>query len=373
MRAGRRRAALCVGLLGGGAFLLAGCGAVPGSLPGSAPEGWRLTASFDDAVNLPQGAAVKVGGLEVGKVTDIAVEDYTAQVTMRVEEGTRLRRGSDFRLRYTTALGEVYVEVTPAESGDPLEDGEVLPAEETTTAPSVEDTLASASLLINGGSLDQVQTIASELNTALDGRVGATRGMLREIDRFLGQTVQSTRQIDRILRALNRSSRILDRREDTINRALRELRPAARTLEENTDDLARMLRATEEMARSTDDLVVRTRDDLTQVVEQLGPVLEQVLGIEEELVTGLGTVGQLAGNLQRAVPNEYLNLYFVLNPVTLLEGDSGTPANPGTGDPGSPGQGVLPGVPGLEPPELPPLVPELDLGGLLGPDRAGER
>lgn len=346
-------------------FLIGGCG----TLPGTSPEGWTLTASFDDAVNLPEGAAVKAGGLEVGEVTDITVEDYTAKVTMVVDEGTTLRRGSDFRLRYTTALGEVYVDVTSAESGERLADGDVLTVEETATAPSVEDTLASASLLINGGSLGQVQTIASELNNALDGRVGATRGMLREIDRFLGQTVRSTRQIDRILRALNRSSRVLDRREDTLNRALRELRPAARTLAENTDDLARLLRATERMARTTDDLVVRTREDLELIVDELGPVLDSVLGIEQELVAGLGTVNQLAGNLDRAVPNDYLNLYFVLHATSVLSGDAGTPANPGTGDPGSPGQGPVPGAPGVELPGLPPVLPEPDLGPVLGGGR----
>ncbi|WP_447644086.1 MlaD family protein [Nocardioides zeae] len=76
-----------------------------------------VTASFDDALNLPAGAAVKLDGVRVGKVVGIDAVDYRAQVVMAIDEDAGVPVGSAYRLRSTTALGEVYVEVTPAPAG----------------------------------------------------------------------------------------------------------------------------------------------------------------------------------------------------------------------------------------------------------------
>ena len=348
-----------------GASVLAGCssgGAVESLRPASVGDDqWRLDALFGDALNLPEGAPVKLGGVVVGKVVDIAPEDYRARVQMALDDGVRVPADSRFRLRYTTALGEVYVDVTPGR-GEPLTDGDTVDTTRTATAPTVEDSLASASLLVNGGSLDQVQTIVHELNDALSGRVGATKGMLDETDRFLAEVLASTDQIDRVLVALRNASVTLNRREETIDKALREIGPAAQSLDRSTEDLARLLRRTDSMAVTADRLVHRTRDDLTLVVTELGPVLEELLGIEDRLVPSLDMLVEHAELLDAASPTDYLNLKF------LLHVD-----NPSASD--GPGGGLVPGgepdgpsldlpLPGL--PDLPLLELPADLPGGAG-------
>lgn len=322
------------------ALVLGGCGYVDQLRPTAvAADRWRLAAVVDDALNLPVGAPVKAGGVVVGKVVAVEPEDYRARVEMAIDDDVRWGERSRFRLRYTTALGEMYVDVEPATGGRALADGDVVRGPAVTTSATVEDTLASASLLVNGGSLGQVQTIVSELNTALDGRVGATRGLLSETDAFLAEALRSTRQIDRVLRALSRASQTLDQRQATIDAALRDLRPAARTMTRNTDDLARLLRRTDRLAVVSDRLVTRTRDDLTTVVDELGPVLEELLGIREQLVPGLDLLSDFAAKADDRAPTDYLNLKVRLHPPagTAPDGDDG-------GDGGLPG---LPGLPGL--------------------------
>lgn len=337
--------------------VLAGCSLTEPLRPAAAGDDqWQLSAVFEDALNLPQGAPVKVGGVPVGKVVDIAPDDYRAKVTMAIDDDTTLRDGTRFRLRYTTALGELYVEVTPAEDGAALADGDVVEGRDVFTAPTVEDTLASASLLVNGGSLGQVQTIVTELNNALDGRVDSARGLLTETDRFLVEALDSTREIDRVLRSLSDASRLLDRRERTVNRALSDLRPAAKVLTDNTDDLARLLRASDRMAVVTDRLVRRTRDDLTTIVRELGPVLDELLAVEEQVIAGLDATNEFAVDVDRDAPTDYLNLYFLLH---LDEALATIPDPPGPGEPPD-----VPGPPDLPLPELPePGFPEPPDGG----------
>lgn len=338
------------------------CSAAEPLRPGTPRSGDTVfSVVFDNALNLPQGAPVKADGLTVGNVTGIHAEDYRARVDIALREGRELPVGTRFRLRYTTALGELYVEATPEGEASPIAAGDVVDGRQVPVAPTVEDTLASASLLVNGGGLGQLQTIVSELNTALDGRTGETRGLLSETDRFLVEALRSTREIDRVLRALSGASRTLRRRERTVNRALTDLRPAARVLTENTDDLVRLLDSTDRLAVTADGLVRRTRRDLRTVVVELGPVLEAVLSRKEALVAGLHDVNRLGRTIDAAVPTDYLNLYFRLHLDDLLT----EPVPPGEDDPGGPEVPDLP-VPDLPDPGLPgtPVLPGLGLPGV---------
>lgn len=287
-----------------------------------------VTASFDDALNLPAGAAVKLDGVRVGKVVGIDAVDYRAQVVMAIDEDAGVPVGSAYRLRSTTALGEVYVEVTPAPAGGaPLAGGAVVPADATSVAATVEDALASASLLVNGGNLGQIQTIVSELGTALDGRTGAARQVLAQTDAFLAEILASTREIDRTLTALAGASATLDAREETIDAALAELRPAAATLTDSTDDLAALLDSADALALTADDLVRSSRDDLELIVDEVGPVLDTLLAAEDELLPALSDLTTFGATIDDRVAGDYLGGYLRLGVTDALRSPLPTPTD----------------------------------------------
>ncbi|CAB4725174.1 MAG: hypothetical protein F2667_11800 [Actinobacteria bacterium] len=161
-----------------------------------------------------------------------------------------------------------------------------------------------------------------------------------QTDRFLAAALRSTREIDRSLDALAGASRVLNEREATINAALRDLRPAAKTLTDNTDGLVRLLRTTDGLAVTADALVRRTREDFTTIVVELGPVLDKVLSIKDQLVPGLDAISDFALKADTASPTYYLNLMTKLNAATALEGPPGPqlPDVPG-GEDGKGGRG----------------------------------
>jgi phospholipid/cholesterol/gamma-HCH transport system substrate-binding protein len=156
-------------------------------LPGSDVGGdtYEVTAVFDQALNLAQGAQVKVNGVSVGRVQTVTAKDFQAYVSMDIKQSVEIPEDSTVRLRYDTPLGELIVQVTPGRSAHRLGDGDSFTRRLTTTAPSVEDALASASMLINGGRLGELQTIAEELNTTINGRESEIRASLRRVTSFL--------------------------------------------------------------------------------------------------------------------------------------------------------------------------------------------
>ena len=51
-------------------------------------DAYTVTVFFPDALNLANGAAVKIDGATVGRVQEISTEDFKAKVTLAVEGST---------------------------------------------------------------------------------------------------------------------------------------------------------------------------------------------------------------------------------------------------------------------------------------------
>jgi phospholipid/cholesterol/gamma-HCH transport system substrate-binding protein len=291
--------------------LACGCSAtlddVP--LPGTGVEGETVTieADFDEALNLATGATVKVNGVDSGRVEKVEARDFQARATMVVQTSAQLREGATARLRYTTPLGELFVDITNPPTGTVLASGAVLTTKDTTTAPTVEDALSQASLLVNGGGLGQLQTVTKELNAALGGREDTFRDLLEQTRLFLTQANGTTADVDRALRGLADVSAELQRRQDVIDAALRDLRPAAKVLREETPDLTALLQEVEKFARSADHLVGRTRNQLLATIREVEPVLAEIASNKAAYAESLDALVRLSNSLDSVVPGDYLS------------------------------------------------------------------
>jgi phospholipid/cholesterol/gamma-HCH transport system substrate-binding protein len=306
-----RPARLVVPLLGL-VLLATGCG--PGlkdvPLPGTGVSGETITvrADFAEALNLAEGATVKVNGVDSGKVQKVDVEDFHAEAEMLVRTDAELREGATARLRYTTPLGELFVDITNPPEGPALDDGDVLALADTSTAPTVEDALAQASLLVNGGGLEQLQTVTDELNTAIGGREDTVRALLDEAETFLTQANATTADIDRALRSLSSVAQTLRAREEIINRAVREIRPAAEVLRRNTPGLTRLLAEIEDFSGAANDTVRATRDQLLTMIRQAEPVLAEFVRNQGRYAQSLEGLVKAGDVVDEIVPGDYVSL-----------------------------------------------------------------
>lgn len=296
---------------------LAGCSTTMRDLPipgtGVAGDTVEVRAQFAEALNLAQGAPVKVNGVDMGQVESIAPNDFTAEVTMTLKDEAQLRDGARARLRYNTPLGELFVDVTNPATGPLLGEDAELGLADTETAPTVEDALAQASLLVNGGGLEQLQTVSRELNTALNGKEGDVRTLLDRARVFLVEANATTGSIDQVLASLDSLSRTLSSRERTINRAVREIRPAARVLRERTPDFTRLLAEVERFTGAANDTVQATRAQLLRMLTQLEPVLAELAANQGRFESMLRGIVDAAVAADEVVATDYLNISLQLH------------------------------------------------------------
>ncbi|WP_183408086.1 MCE family protein [Nocardioides pocheonensis] len=334
-----------------GSVVLSGCGPTMSDLPlpGSGVHGdtIEVKVQFDEALNLARGAQVRINGVSSGKVRSVSAKDFKAIAVLDVRRSAQMRATASARLRYTTPLGELFVDVTNPDQGPLLHDGATLAVDRSSTAPTVEDALASASLLVNGGGLNQLQTVTEELNTAFGGREDTVRQLMQRADTFLGEANATTADVDRALTALATVSQVLRANRATIDAAMTDIRPAARVLRRNTPGLTRLLAKLDEFSSTANGVVGATRAQILQMLQQVSPVLDEFLANRDTLRPSLDALVSLSDNLNAAIPGDYANmkLEMQLDKVTLptLLGAPGSVADPGTGTTGG-GSGGLGGL-----------------------------
>jgi phospholipid/cholesterol/gamma-HCH transport system substrate-binding protein len=96
------------------------------------PKRIAIEVENAQAVQPGQGQTVRVAGVEVGRISDVELEDGVAVVEMEIERRYEdlIRDDATAVLRPKTALKDMFVEVSPG-TGRPLDEGERIPVENT--------------------------------------------------------------------------------------------------------------------------------------------------------------------------------------------------------------------------------------------------
>jgi phospholipid/cholesterol/gamma-HCH transport system substrate-binding protein len=312
-----------------------GCGVLSNGLrgvdlPGGADLGdapYRLTVEFTDVVDLVPQSLVKVADVPVGTVTDIAVgPDWTAQVTVFVNGGVALPPNAQARVRTTSLLGEKFVELLvpkdPAEGR--IADGATIPLLRTSRAAEVEEVLGALSMLLNGGGVAQIRTIAIELNRALTGNEPEIRALLDDLDTLVGALDDHKSEITRALDEINRLSITLRDRRGQITTALEDLSPGLRELENQRGKLVDMLQALDRLSGVATHVINRSRDDAIADLELLRPILGKLVESGPDLVNSLELLPSFPfpdAAIDAIGGSDYTNLHITadLDLTTVLE------------------------------------------------------
>lgn len=192
------------------AGLTAGCGVTVENLPlprpGIGSDGYTVHAVFDNALNLPASAHVKVGGADVGEVSAISTRDFLADVEMSIRGDVRLPANVTAELRQATPLGDVYVAITlPPRAADQqqLLDGGTIAQQNTSAGASVEDLLLSVATLVNGGALNRIANITTELDSMVAGRGPVLSHLITEMTDVTAGLNQRSGELDVLLGQMN--------------------------------------------------------------------------------------------------------------------------------------------------------------------------
>jgi phospholipid/cholesterol/gamma-HCH transport system substrate-binding protein len=336
--------------LGVAALLVAGVGCRPslGMLPDGQPgngPGYRVTAVFADALNLTIGAEVRRNGVLVGRVESLTTRDYHADAVLRLAAGTVLPGGTNAQIRFTTPLGEDYVDLRGGVPGrPPVAPGATIGPADTSTAPTIEDTFAALSLVLNGGGIDQLHTIVTAIGTALSGREAQARDLLPRLDQLATTLAASRGDIDRLITGLGTlAGRFAG--GDVVSRALTELPAALQVVTAQTQALTDLLGKVDALGRTTADVLGRSTDNLVADINGAQPILAALSGVQQRFAEVLADVQAFGTAFEAASKGQYLG---AAETATLQLVQGGGAATSSSAQPGT-GLGAITGLLGLPP------------------------
>jgi phospholipid/cholesterol/gamma-HCH transport system substrate-binding protein len=77
---------------------------------------YPVLVEFPSVGGLKAGSSVEIAGVEIGRVDSIALADYQARVTLRVNNGVKLQEDAIASIKTKGLIGEKYVRISPGGS-----------------------------------------------------------------------------------------------------------------------------------------------------------------------------------------------------------------------------------------------------------------
>lgn len=356
-------------------------------LPGAVASGSGNIVYHVQIMNvgtLEPNSPVMIDDVVVGSVGALGVDDWHAEVEVRVKPDVVVPVNAVARIGQTSLLGSMHLALDPPVGEAPegrLAPGSVIGLNRSSTYPSTEQTLSSLSVVVNAGGLGQVGDFIHSAATALSGREPEIRQLISRLDTFVGTVDAQRDRFVAAIHALNRLAATFVSQKADITAALRTIPPALDVL---LHERKQLVTAFEELGRFSDttaELVDTTQDDLVRNLTNLDPTLKALADIGPQLDTILAFLPTfpLPQNLiDRGLRGDYMNIFAAVDlTIPRLKrslfagtrwGDPNATLVPAPGDPihvnytyDPLSVGVTPpppqGAPGAPAPEGPPLLP----------------
>ena len=278
-------------------------------LPGGTDLGERpypVTIEFADALDLVPHSLCRLNDVPVGMVTSIVLAvPWHAEVVCMIRRDAALPALTSAAISQTSLLGEKYVRLEPHGTG--ALPGRI-PLNRTTQTAEVEQVLAAASLLLNGGGLEQIATITTELNAVLNGRTSRTRHLLHTLTRLTTHLDTEKSSIVHLIDNLDRLATRLAAGRSTITAIATEITPAVTQLADQRKGLTTLLYGLRHLGRTATRVITRSSAD--------------TLADLRHLRTLLANLDKARRSLAGALPTA-LTFPFPASATDLLRGDYG--------------------------------------------------
>lgn len=261
-------------------LLLVGVGL---TVAGLRPHERTVTVMFSRTTSLYQGAAVKVLGVKVGKVTSIKVQGTQVAVTMAYDPKVRLPRDVHAMVVPPSLVGDRFVQLTPAYvSGPTLPDAARLGVERSGVPLELDDTQAGLDKLAVGlgpkgankdGALSQLLDSSA---TALDGNGRLYRQTVTELAGALDTLTASSDDVSTTVTNLDRTTRTLAGNDQEVRAVVTALASIGVELNGQRGDIASAVEQLRQALRQLAEFVHGNRGNLDRTIADLTAVTEQI-------------------------------------------------------------------------------------------------
>lgn len=285
------------------------------------------TAEFINGSGLESGNFVRIAGVEVGKVTNIAVkDDATVEVKFTADNSVVLTEGTRAIIRYENLVGDRYLALDEGPgSVKRLDRGQAIPTARTQPALDVDAVVGGLRPLFRALDPKQVNALTGQLIQVLQGQ-----GEL--IGSFLSQTAAATsaladrdRLIGEVITNLNTVLGSLGAQSHQLDKAVGSLSELTKGLAERRTQIAHGVAYLDSAAASITDLLRQARGPLQNTVHQIDRTAGIVVGDHDYMDNLLKTLPEKYQLLQREGLHGDFFSFYLCDLLLKLNGKGGQP------------------------------------------------
>ncbi|RAV05983.1 mammalian cell entry protein [Mycolicibacterium sp. GF69] len=238
------------------------------------------TAVFADVSSLKRGDSVRVSGIRVGTVNDVALQpDNTVVVEFDASPDVVLTTGSKAAVRYLNLVGDRYLELLDGPGSTKIQPpGTQIPRERTEPALDLDLLLGGLKPVIRGLNPRDVNALTNSLIQILQGESGNVESLFAKTSSFTNAIADNGQTVRQLIDNLNAVMATIAKDGDKFSGAVDRLEQLISGLATDRDPIGEAITSLDSGTASLADLLSQARPPLAGGVDQLNrvaPLLEK--------------------------------------------------------------------------------------------------
>jgi len=301
---------------------------------------YKLEAVFSDASGVFKGDAVKLAGVDVGRVTGAEIKGGRAVVSFTVNNSVKLPRDSIVAMRWRNVLGQRFLYLYPgAERGRYFRDGDRVPLSNTENAGDLGEFLNRLGPILRAIDPEKANAFLDAMNTALVGNEAAVRQLLDNGGTLAGRLGEMEDEIRTLVSSSDTVMSTYAKQNEDIELIIDDLNVLGGRLENMTGDINSFIVNFAQVQTQLDKLLRENRGHIDGSIANLEAVATLLARHKGGLAQTLCTLpAGVSGYWQTTSWGEWFNVRIVKVVLKDQEGNvvGGAEEDPGNREPAEP-------------------------------------
>ena len=229
------------------------------------------SAVFADASSLKAGDSVRVAGIRVGTVKDVALQpDNTVTVSFDADRDVALTAATKVAVRYLDLVGNRYLDLLDSPGSTRIAPpGSQIPLQRTEPALDLDLLLGGLKPVIQGLNSQNVNALTNSLIQILQGQGGTVESLLSQTSAFTTALADNGQTVQQLIDNLKDVVATVARDGDQFSGAVERLQQLITGLAKDRDPIGEAITALDNGTASIADLLTKARPPLSGTVDQL--------------------------------------------------------------------------------------------------------
>jgi phospholipid/cholesterol/gamma-HCH transport system substrate-binding protein len=282
---------------------------------------YDMRAEFEDATGVMKGDAVKIAGVDVGRVTGTEIQDGKAVLSFNVDKGIQLPTDSEVAIRWRNVLGQRFLYLYPGDDAEVWDEGDTVPLSHTNNVADIGEFLNRVGPILKAIDPEQANAFLDAVNTALASNEDNVRTLL---DAGASLASDLSERDGHIARTIGNADTIMEAfasQDDQIASIIDNLDDVSGVLARRTDDVNQLVTNFADVQDQLDELLATSSSNIDATIGSLDSVTSTLSSNQKNLARTLrSTPGGVSNYFQTTAWGEWFNVRIV--ELVLQDGES---------------------------------------------------